>query len=253
MWHSILAALQFFTVVPVHKEIPLTQRTTTGMFITLAWLGMVIGAVQYGIVVGLSYFTVTPLLVAVAVVLTSAVLTGGLHLDGLIDTSDAFFSYRSIEKRQQILDDPRVGAFGVMAFVFFILVKVTLIYELLQLQAITLPMLVLLPFMTRSGMLLFLLTTKPAKETGIAHFFISKLHKQTALFALIQLNIVVLLFMYGLFSVLPLILALVLVTTVEIYRRFAVRNFNGISGDLLGAYIEGAEVVLWFVLLLYYA
>lgn len=253
MWHSILAALQFFTVVPVHREIPLTKRTVTGMFITLAWLGMLIGAADYAVLWSLSHFTITPLFVALALVLTSAIITGGLHLDGFIDTCDAFFSYRDIPKRHEILDDPRVGAFGVMAFVFLILVKITLLYELLQLGVVSWWVLILLPFMTRNGMLLFLLTTKPAKDKGIAHFFMQKLHKKTAYFALFQLNAIIALFVLLSASILPIILAIVLLVTVVIYRSFALRNFDGISGDLLGAYIEGAEVLLWLVLLLYYA
>lgn len=253
MWHSILAALQFFTVIPIRREIPLTKRTVTGMFLTLAWIGLGIGALQYGVFVVLSDFTLTPLFIAVALVLTSALLTGGLHLDGFIDTSDAFFSYRDIKKRHAILDDPRVGAFGVMAFVFLILSKIVILYELITLGVMHWALFVLVPFMTRSGMLLFVLTTKPAKDTGIAHFFLQKLHKSTPYFALMQLNAIIILFAFTLTSTVPVILAIILLVTVVLYRSFTLRNFGGMSGDLFGAYIEGAEVVLWLALLLHYA
>ncbi|UZM97282.1 adenosylcobinamide-GDP ribazoletransferase [Lysinibacillus sp. MHQ-1] len=52
------------------------------------------------------------------------------------------------------------------------------------------------------------------------------------------------------FSMLPIILVLVLALALVIFRQFTLRNFGGVSGDLLGASIEGMEVVLWVTLLL---
>ena len=44
-------------------------------------------------------------------------LTGGLHLDGLMDTCDAIFSRRDRQKRLQILSDTHAGSFAVMSCV----------------------------------------------------------------------------------------------------------------------------------------
>ncbi|CAM5216465.1 Adenosylcobinamide-GDP ribazoletransferase OS=Lysinibacillus sphaericus OX=1421 GN=cobS PE=3 SV=1 [Lysinibacillus sphaericus] len=49
----------------------------------------------------------------------------------------------------------------------------------------------------------------------------------------------------------PLLLMVVLVIAFVLFRQFTVRNFGGVSGDLLGASIEGMEVVLWVTLLLF--
>ena len=35
------------------------------------------------------------------------------------------------------------------------------------------------------------------------------------------------------------------------YRRFCLRNFGGVTGDLFGAYVEGAELLLWMVFLFF--
>lgn len=53
------------------------------------------------------------------------------------------------------------------------------------------------------------------------------------------------------FSMVPLLLMVVLVIAFVLFRQFTVRNFGGVSGDLLGASIEGMEVVLWVTLLLF--
>ncbi|MBR6518231.1 MAG: adenosylcobinamide-GDP ribazoletransferase, partial [Oscillospiraceae bacterium] len=42
------------------------------------------------------------------------VISGYIHLDGFMDVTDAVKSYRSLEKRREILKDSRVGAFAVI-------------------------------------------------------------------------------------------------------------------------------------------
>ena len=60
----------------------------------------------------------------VLLVTALAVMTGGLHLDGLIDTFDGLFVGRDPETRLAAMDDPRAGAYGVIAVVCVILLKV---------------------------------------------------------------------------------------------------------------------------------
>ncbi|UZM97281.1 adenosylcobinamide-GDP ribazoletransferase [Lysinibacillus sp. MHQ-1] len=42
----------------------------------------------------------------------------------LLTWGDAYFSYRDRDKRLEILDDPRVGAFGVLSILFFVIWKI---------------------------------------------------------------------------------------------------------------------------------
>ena len=57
------------------------------------------------------------------IVVSEFLLTGGLHADGLMDTSDGLFSGRERERKLEIMKDSRVGSFGVVAFVFVTLLK----------------------------------------------------------------------------------------------------------------------------------
>lgn len=254
LYESLLLTFQFFTAIPVHKELQLTKKTVTGMMVLLPWTGAVGGAIGAALVYGLyTLFDVSALLIAFLSILWMAIFTGGLHYDGLIDTGDAFFSYRDIERRLEILSDSRVGAFGVMTFIFLLLGKLLVISELLSAASPPFWVFVLLPFLARVGMGLFFVWTRSSKESGLGYFFKERTSSKVLVFAsccsvLIAVGIIGALFGYWLeLSVLVIVLLLF----VWLYRRFALKNFRGLSGDLLGAFIEGAELGLWLVLLLF--
>ncbi|GLC88868.1 adenosylcobinamide-GDP ribazoletransferase [Lysinibacillus piscis] len=253
IWHSFLLTWQFFTSIPIKKELPLSKSTITGMFAFLPLIGACMGAFVALVLYILTTWTASSeLLLAFLIVGLFAFLTGGLHLDGFIDMSDAFFSYREQEKRLAILDDPRVGAFGVLAVLFLVLGKLVIIHELLIQQQFALWMVILLPFLTRLGMIFYFLSLKCSRDKGLAAFFKAHIlpnHLIAWLFVLVIIVYSVLYTIIGL-SYVPALLLLVVVMVFWLFRQFTIRHFGGVSGDLLGASIEGMEAVLWVILLL---
>lgn len=92
-----------------------------------------------------------------------------------------------------------------------------------------------------------------SKEKGLAYFFKSHMNanrlKAIMLLSLVLAMTVV--FISTQLFLLPVVLVVVLAIALFIFRQFTLRNFGGgVSGDLLGASIEGMEVVLWVTLLL---
>jgi len=253
IWHSVLLAFQFFTVLPVHKELPLSKSTITGMFAFLPWVGALMGATVAASIYSLTTWTASSdILLAFVIVGLFALFTGGLHLDGFIDMGDAYFSYRDREKRLEILDDPRVGAFGVMSVLFLVFGKFVVLHELLVQNKLSLWMLVFIPLLIRVGMSFYFLSLKCSKEKGLAYFFKTHInHRALTSFMVITLVVACccVVFVTGL-SMLPFVLLAVLIVAFVLFRQFTLRNFGGVSGDLLGASIEGMEVVLWVTLLL---
>jgi adenosylcobinamide-GDP ribazoletransferase len=57
----------------------------------------------------------TPLLGAVSAIAILAVLTGGLHLDGVADAADGLLGRGDRARRMEVMRDPRVGSFGAVA------------------------------------------------------------------------------------------------------------------------------------------
>ena len=102
------------------------------MFACLPWIGALMGTTVAAVLYSLMQWTASSeVMLAFTVIGLFALWTGGLHLDGFIDMGDAYFSYRDREKRLEILDDPRVGAFGVLAVVFLLMGKFVILHELL--------------------------------------------------------------------------------------------------------------------------
>lgn len=80
------------------------------------WVGAVIGLLEWGWVNLCSAGPVQIPGFAAAAVGTAIPLlvTGGFHMDGFLDTMDAFHSHQSREKKLEILKDPHIGAFAVI-------------------------------------------------------------------------------------------------------------------------------------------
>ena len=250
--NGLLLAVQFFTVFPVNKQLPLGRKEVTYMFIALPFVGAVIGAMMYAVsVLMLEVVGSGTLLTAVFIVLTGIILTGGLHLDGWADTADAFFSYQDREKRLKILEDPRLGAFGTMALVLLIIVKIALFHEILAQGLGHIALFITLPFLARIGMNSYFATTNSAKKDGLAYFFKTKLRSNfLILWTVISLSVILIAlgFILGTMT-LPLILFTVLIISIVIFRFWSIKHFGGVSGDLLGTFIEGTEALLWMIVL----
>ena len=78
------------------------------------WVGAAIGGLLwlwFRLALWLGVGTLSFVLIAVAIPL---LVTGGIHVDGYMDTMDAFHSYRTREQKLEILKDPHIGAFSVI-------------------------------------------------------------------------------------------------------------------------------------------
>lgn len=250
---GFLLAWQFFSAIPVKKSFKMNAKTVTWMYAFLPILGLLMGGVYALTAYGLfTYSGISPLLLAIILVVGMIVVTGGLHLDGWIDMSDAYFSYGDKEKRLAILDDPRTGAFGVISVMCLLLLKIGFVYEaIVQGNLAILPFLVCIPFLARIGVLTIFLTTATSKETGLAAYFKGVILKRqlSISVALLCVSYIVIWIAIANYSMIILLLAVFI--GVYLYRKWIVKNFGGVSGDLLGAHCEGMEVLLWLVVLLF--
>ena len=116
MIDGLRLAATLFTVAPLPAG-PVNRATAAVAMAVAPGVGAALGAVLGGLLLGLDALAVPPLLAGVAVVGAGALLTRGLHLDGLADTVDGLGAYRSREQALEIMKRPDVGPFGVVALV----------------------------------------------------------------------------------------------------------------------------------------
>ncbi|HEY7699590.1 MAG TPA: adenosylcobinamide-GDP ribazoletransferase [Vicinamibacteria bacterium] len=229
----LLAALAFLTRVPVspfHKSFDASEVGRAALVFPL--IGAAIGLLQLG-----AFQLLRPhlpsLLTAVLVVALSAWVTRGLHLDGLADFADGLGGGATRDDALRVMRDPAVGAFGVIALVLVLAVKIAAVDALSSGNALVLasalsrwsavPLGVLLPYAREGGGL-------GAAMTGGAGRF--ELFGSTAL--ALSLSFFVPL-TFALRSWVAVLLVSLLV------GAMARRRLGGMTGDVLGANVELAE------------
>lgn len=115
-------AVTTLTVLPVRAG--RVDRAAAGVAMSAAaGVGALVGLAQAGALLGLHALAAPPLVSGAAAVACGALLTRGLHLDGLADTVDALGSYRRGGAALDIMKRPDVGPFGVVALVLVLLAQ----------------------------------------------------------------------------------------------------------------------------------
>lgn len=86
-------------------------------------VGGVVGVLA-GLVFWAAHAVLPPLPAAMVAVLAGVLLTGALHEDGLADTADGLGARGGRERRLEVMRDSRTGAYGVLALIFTIGLRV---------------------------------------------------------------------------------------------------------------------------------
>lgn len=115
-------AIGFLTVLPA-PQVADAERVLGRSLLYFPLVGLLLGGLLGGAALGLGGI-LPPLPLAALLVALEALLTGGLHLDGLADAADGLLSRRPGEAALEIMRDSRIGAMGAMALVLALLLKV---------------------------------------------------------------------------------------------------------------------------------
>lgn len=94
--------------------------------------GLLIALPAAGLGTMLGYTALPPLALATLIACALCLATGALHEDGLSDIADGFFGAHETSRRLEIMKDSRIGAFGALALVFAVLLRVSLLAALWQ-------------------------------------------------------------------------------------------------------------------------
>ncbi|MDE6739988.1 MAG: adenosylcobinamide-GDP ribazoletransferase, partial [Lachnospiraceae bacterium] len=198
-------------------------------------IGLVIGALLYGwsrVCEACGFGQVCFALVGTVI---PVIITGGIHMDGFLDTADALHSYANKEKKQEILQDPHVGAFAVIAAICFFMLYgagLTLIWKRSQLLLLGISYII---SRTLSGM--SLVWFPAAKEEGLLRTFSSAAHKRTVRIVLVMLLALSMISAVIIHPVMGALMALAAMWVWTYYYYMSKKQFGGITGDLAGYFL----------------
>ena len=172
-------------------------------------------------------------------VLILAVLTRGLHLDGLADAWDAIGSGKRGEEALSLMKDPRLGAFGGAALFFLLAVKWAALSSLIERGAWQ--WIALAPALSRASLVLLAALTPYARPGGGLG---APFCRRPAVRSFPLAWGSALAFAWILFGEEGLIGLLVSAVSALPASAFYRRRFGGVTGDLLGAHLEEVEAAL---------
>lgn len=232
----LLIALQFLTRLPVRLPRMPTPDESGRSLLWYPFVGLLLGGLLllgYALLDGVSVW-----LQAAALLTVWVWLSGGLHLDGLADTADAWVGgYGDRERTLAIMKDPACGPIGVISLVLVLLLKWAALVALLE--AGQWAVLLLAPWLGRWVLPLLLFTTSYVRPGGMGQVLTEHMPRRS-LPALLAIHGLAML-LCGWVGVLALLVAVLVCLVVRHYLR---ERLGGTTGDTAGALVELVEVAV---------
>jgi adenosylcobinamide-GDP ribazoletransferase len=254
---ALRLALGTLSVIPV-RPAPVDRRTA-GRAMELAplvglLLGLLAAVVLFVFRLSLGSHFVPPILAIGAL----ALLTRGLHLDGLADLADGLGSGRDPDGARQVMKDPAVGAFGVVVLVLVPMLQVAALMTCVDQGRGTASLVLAVatgrlavtaacrstPAATPDGLGAMVATTV---RRGVTSMWTVALAVGFAAYALVDPDAVG---PDGFRVARTLLAPLLALLVCRAVRRHAVRRVGGLTGDVLGALCEIATTTCLVVLCL---
>ncbi len=231
---AFFIAVQFLTRLPAPAAHDVNERQVGYSLLFYPLVGLIIGALLAALHWLLLDTSAT--LAAALLVATWILITGGLHLDGLADSADAWVGgLRNRERTLAIMKDPCCGPMGVVALVVVLIVK----FAALQTLSTTGDWIALLiaPLLARTALPALFVTTPYVRANGLGSPLAAHLprHGAIAVVGLVVLALPLLTGVHGLWMLLSALVAF------SVLRTMMIKRIGGTTGDTAGALVELLE------------
>lgn len=237
---TVAAAFSMFSLLPV-PQAAWEVRHIRWMLAAFPLIGLVTGGAAWGWWGLCAALALPNVLRGAGLCLLPVLITGGIHLDGYADTCDALASHAPPERRQEILKDPRLGAFAAIRLCGYFLTSFALWTALPRYDG---PAFLLSFCLSRALSGLAIAAFPLARSAGLAHTFAAAADRSRlrTLLAFLAVSLAALLCLRGIAGV---AMAAAAFGVFLYYRVMAQRAFGGVSGDLAGWFLQTAE--LWML------
>ena len=244
---QLFAAFRFLSILPVPQNWAGDGKCLSRSVKFFPVVGLTIGV----IVAGCSWllaFVVPQMVVAAMVVTLLAIMTRGLHLDGLADTADGFWSVSDRQRTLEIMKDSYTGAMGVIAIACILLLKFAclsamdpdVLWQGVSLMVLTSRCMMVLPIS---------LLPYARKEGGLGKLFYETRSAFNALWA-VSFVLMAGWFIADLAGIVAVVASVFVTMAFGYYCKWKI---GGVTGDTIGATSELTEVVTALVMCAWYA
>ncbi|MCC8067553.1 MAG: adenosylcobinamide-GDP ribazoletransferase [Clostridiales bacterium] len=239
-WCSLNIAVSMYSKLPA-AQCDWTEENMKYVMCFFPWIGVVPGLLVFGWDAFASYFGVRDVFRNVILMAIPVAVTGGIHLDGFLDTSDAMSSWRPMEKRLEILKDSHAGAFAIICGIVYFF----LLYGVLDsVRGNLIPVYACCFVVSRSLSAFSIVTFPKASAKGTVAGF-----SKSASTRIIQITstcyiIVAAVFMIRLQPMYAAAGLLGAALSFGWYYYRAMKYFGGINGDLAGYFLTVCELLM---------
>ena len=230
-------ALQFLSSLPIRLPGMPPPREMGRSLLFYPLVGVLFGVLLWGLNAVLMG---APLLLHAALLLTAWVLlSGGLHLDGLADSADAWLGgFGDRERTLTIMKDPRSWPIAVVTLVLVLLLKFAALLALIEQQQGL--VLIIAPLLGRAALLGLFLTTPYVRKGGLGQALADHLPRKAGWWVLGGSALVCVAIAGS-----QAIIALLVAVGVFIWlRHVMMRRLGGTTGDTAGALLELLEMAV---------
>ncbi len=243
---SCIIAFAMYSKIPMPK-IDWNEKNMKYAICYFPLIGVVIGFMEIGCFLLCDYLKIGILLRSILLTVIPVLVTGGIHMDGYLDTIDARSSYGNRLEKLEILKDPHAGAFAIIKGILYFILQIGFFSEISE-HGIKMLAVGFVFSRALSGLALAIL--KGAKETGLLASFAKGADKKIVVITMIvyliagAIGLCGYAFSMGTMESGMIVLAMlsVCVSVFGYYRYFSYHEFGGITGDLAGYFLQFVEL-----------
>ena len=237
---SLCIAFSTYSRIPA-PQVEWTDENRKYAMCFFPLIGLVIGLALWGWLALCDKLAFGPVLRGAVGALIPLLITGGIHMDGFMDASDALASWQSRERKLEIMKDSHTGAFAVIGCAGYLLLQAGVLSEAKGGAGLMLAA----AFVISRAMSAFALASfKSARPQGMLDGFARAAQVRMVGLSGCIYGLICLCLWLILGGWLGLCCACAAAVCLLCYRRMAYKQFGGVTGDLAGWFVQVTELAL---------
>lgn len=234
IFSGLILSIQLFTRLPLNLEIDFDQENLNWAMFFFPLVGALIGA-MVSFVLYLVADKSNILAGAIGFFLY-LILSGGLHLDGLSDMVDGFLANKDKKTTVNIMQDPNIGAFGVLSLISYSLLKFAIYTSLSKEKLFLIP---LSCMMARLGTVNLVYFSKLGPSGGFGKLINDSIERDKKFILLTFILI-----FFCLFIEVRLIVPILAIALNTVFlNNLSTNKIAGVTGDIYGASTETSDLI----------